>query len=107
MTANLRKALLSSYVLLAFLFAGSAAAFAQSEIKGTVYDTSKPTPMTGATVVVQGKNAASITDIDGKFSLNASEGDVLLVQFMGYHDQTVTVGKSSVYEKIRPCGRIF
>lgn len=98
MTANLRKALLSSYVLLAFLFAGSAAAFAQSEIKGTVYDTSKPTPMTGATVVVQGKNAASITDIDGKFSLNASEGDVLLVQFMGYHDQTVTVGKSSVYE---------
>ena len=73
-------------------------AFAQSEIKGTVYDTSKPTPMAGATVVVQGKNAAAITDIDGKFVIKAAEGDVLVVQFMGYHDSSATVGKSSVYE---------
>ena len=71
-------------------------AFAQSEVKGTVYDTSKPTPMAGATVVVQGKNVAAITDIDGKFVIKASEGDVLLVQFMGYHDSSATVGKSSV-----------
>ena len=98
MATNSKKSWLSALLTVAFLLAGSASAFAQSVIRGTVYDTSKPTPMTGATVVVQGKNAASITDVDGKFSLSAAEGDVLLVQFMGYHDQTVTVGKSSLYE---------
>lgn len=78
------------------LFGGNA--YAQNQIKGTVYDTDKPTPMTGATVMVQGKNAATITDIDGNFVIKASEGDVLLVQFMGYTDQTVTVGKAASYE---------
>ena len=97
MTTNYsRITLLSviSFVMLLF----SHNAYAQSEIKGTVYDTSKPTPMTGATVVVQGKNVATITDLDGRFTLKANEGDVILVQFMGYHDGTITVGKSNVYE---------
>ena len=98
MTTNFKKSFLYVLLSIVFLFAGSSMAFAQSEIKGTVYDTSKPTPMAGATVVVQDKNVAVITDIDGKFVIKASEGDVLLVQFMGYHDNSVTVGKSSVYE---------
>ena len=84
MTTNFKKSALSAFLTLVFLVIGGFSAFAQSEIRGTVYDTSKPTPMTGATVVVQGKNIATITDLDGNFSLNASEGDVLLVQFMGY-----------------------
>ena len=71
---------------------------AQNRISGTVYDTEKSVPMAGAAVIVEGKNEASITDIDGKFSLNANEGDVLLVQFMGYHDEKVTVTRSAVYE---------
>ena len=96
MTTNFKKSFLYVLLSIVFLFAGSSMAFAQSEIKGTVYDTSKPTPMAGATVVVQDKNVAVITDIDGKFVIKASEGDVLLVQFMGYHDNSVTVGNSSV-----------
>ena len=98
MTTNLKKSWMSVLLVLGLMLTGSLSAYAQNEISGTVYDTSKPTPMTGATVVVQGKNEASITDIDGRFALNAAEGDVLLVQFMGYHDQTVTIGKSSVTE---------
>lgn len=73
-------------------------ASAQNDIRGTVYDTDKATPMTGASIVVEGKNISSITDLDGKFSLKAAEGDVLLIQFMGYFDERVTVGKSAVYE---------
>ena len=99
MTTNYRKlTLLSIVTLLMMLF--STEAFAQIEIKGTVYDTAKPTPMTGATVVVKGKNVATITDIDGSFVIKANEGDVLVIQFMGFHDQNVTVGKSNVYEVI-------
>ena len=97
MTTNYgRITLLSIISFVMMLFSHNA--YAQTEIKGTVYDTSKPTPMTGATVVVQGKNVATITDLDGRFTLKAKEGDVILVQFMGYHDGTITVGKSNVYE---------
>ena len=61
MTKNFVK----PFVVLAALVLGSVSALAQ-QISGTVYDTAKPDPMAGATVVVQGKNVATITDIDGK-----------------------------------------
>ena len=95
MTKNFVK----PFVVLAALVLGSVSALAQ-QISGTVYDTAKPDPMAGATVVVQGKNVATITDIDGRFTIKASEGDVLLVQFMGYTDQTVKVGKNAVYDVV-------
>lgn len=91
------KNLIKPLMVLAILVLGGLSAFAQ-QIKGTVYDTAKPEPMAGATVVVQSKNVATITDVDGKFTIQAKEGDVLLVQFMGYTDKTVTVGKAATYE---------
>lgn len=91
------KSIIKPLMVLAILVLGGLSAFAQ-QIKGTVYDTAKPEPMAGATVVVQSKNVATITDIDGKFTIQAKEGDVLLVQFMGYTDKTVTVGKAATYE---------
>ena len=99
MTTNYRKYTLLSIVSL-FLMLCSQSAWAQTEIKGIVYDTSKPTPLTGATVVVKGKNVATITDLDGRFVIKAKEGDELVIQFMGFHDQNVTVGKSSLYEVV-------
>lgn len=100
MTKSYGKSSLLWIVSFVLMFAGGGRLYAQSEIRGTVYDTDKPTPMTGATVVVQGKNVAAITDIDGKFSVKANEGDILVVQFMGYTETKVTIGKSSVYEII-------
>jgi len=49
-------------------------------------------PLIGASVVVQGTNSGTITDIDGRYSINASPGDVLLISYIGYRDQTITVG---------------
>ena len=52
-------------------------------------------PLIGASVVVQGTNSGTITDIDGRYSIQASPGDVLLISYIGYRDQTVTVGDDS------------
>ncbi len=71
---------------------------AQTLVRGTVYDTEKPVPMAGATVVVSGKNIAAFSDASGKFEIKASPGDVLHVQFMGYLDSKVTVSKAVHYE---------
>ncbi len=52
-------------------------------------------PLIGASVVVQGTNSGTITDIDGMYSIQASPGDVLLISYIGYRDQTITVGDDS------------
>lgn len=73
---------------------------AQGTVKGTVFDTDRNNPLPGASVIVENKQTYSLTDLDGKFSLNAAPGDVLLVQFLGYKDQRVTVGSAATYDII-------
>ena len=41
-------------------------------------------PIIGANVLVKGSTLGSITDIDGKFTIKVSNGDVLQFSFMGY-----------------------
>ena len=61
-------------------------------ITGTVVDSSGE-PIIGANVVVlNNKSIGSITDIDGNFRLNdVPEGSKLVVSFIGYDTQTVTI----------------
>lgn len=63
-------------------------------IAGTVLDEENE-PITGATVTVQAGKIATITDIDGKFSLkNVPEGSILKISYIGYKDEKVTVSPS-------------
>lgn len=54
-------------------------------------------PLIGASVQVEGTNVGTITDIDGTFSIKANPGDVLLVSYLGYSDQRITVGDGANY----------
>ena len=65
-------------------------ALAQNLIKGTVNDQSGE-PVIGATVKVSGSQKGAITDLDGKFSIQASPNSTLIVSFIGYETQTVKV----------------
>lgn len=49
---------------------------------GTVFDT-KGEPVIGATVTIKGKTNGAITDVDGRYSIEASIGDVLQFSFIG------------------------
>lgn len=62
----------------------------QSDIKGHVEDVNGD-PIIGATVKVKGQSAVAVTDLDGKFTINAPVGAVLVVSYIGYVDQEVTV----------------
>jgi len=66
----------------------TAGIYAQN-ISGTV--TSDDGPLPGATVLVQGTNNFATTDFDGNFTIQASQGDILEVSFVGYTTQQVTV----------------
>lgn len=64
-------------------------------IRGVVSDGSGPLP--GANVVVKGTTRGVSTDFDGKFSLNARQGDVLVISFVGLQDKQITVGRATNY----------
>mgnify|MGYP005945031095 FL=1 len=64
-------------------------------VKGTIVDASGE-PIIGANVVVKGTANGTITDIDGNFSLDAPEGAILQVSYIGYADQEVKVGKQKI-----------
>ncbi len=71
----------------------------QRSISGTVSD-GAGNPLAGASVAVLGKNAATRTDADGQFSLQAETGDVLQITSVGYSLVEQPVDVSSVYHII-------
>lgn len=85
---------------LLLLLGSSLPAAAQQTFKGTVFDTDRSATLAGATVQVQGKNVFAVTDLDGKFTIAAAPGDILLVQFIGYKDGRANVTNASSYDII-------
>jgi TonB-linked SusC/RagA family outer membrane protein len=68
--------------------------FAQEKtVTGVVSDKTGPLP--GANVVVKGTTRGTQTDFDGKFSIQAKQGEVLVISFVGMQDTTVTVGAAN------------
>jgi len=69
---------------------------AQSIIKGLVKDVTGE-PIIGATVRVVGTQAGTVTDLDGKFSIQASTNSSIRVSYVGYVTQTVALeGKNNI-----------
>ena len=65
----------------------------EKTISGTVSDDSGPVP--GANVIIKGSARGVQTDIDGKYSIMAKSGDVLVYSFVGASDVTKVVGTAN------------
>ncbi|MDT0606409.1 SusC/RagA family TonB-linked outer membrane protein [Croceitalea rosinachiae] len=63
----------------------------QRFIMGSVLDESGA-PIPGATVLVKGSDTGVVTDFDGKFSIQASIGDVLVFSYLGFTTTEVSIG---------------
>ena len=59
--------------------------------KGTVLSDVDGQPIIGAAVIIKGTTNGTITDFDGIFMLEVSEGDVLSVSYIGYHTTEISV----------------
>ena len=59
-------------------------------VNGVVVDATGM-PVIGANVMVKGTTNGTITDMDGKFSLEASEGAMLVISYIGFGNQEVKV----------------
>ena len=54
---------------------------AQKTVSGTITAASDGTPLPGVNVVVQGTTNGTQTDFDGNYTIEASEGDVLMFSY--------------------------
>jgi TonB-linked SusC/RagA family outer membrane protein len=62
----------------------------QTGVRGKVVDKSGQ-PVAGAAVVVKGTSIGATTDEKGNFNINAKQGDVLEISYVGYRTVEVTV----------------
>lgn len=78
------------------------ATFAQTqEVSGVVISGEDNLPLPGASILVKGTTNGTVTDIDGKFSLNVSgPTDVLVLSFIGFSPLEITVGDKTVFDLI-------
>ena len=68
---------------------------AKKKVTGTVEDALGP--IAGANVVEKGTTNGTITDMDGKFNLEVSPNAVLVITFIGYTEQQVSVGSQTSF----------
>lgn len=68
----------------------------QKTITGVITDKTDGLPIIGATIQVEGTSTGSVTDLDGKYSISAAPGAILVYRFIGMKTQQVTVGADNV-----------
>lgn len=64
------------------------------EITGIVIDSSGE-PLLGVSILVQGTTTGTVSDADGKFKINASEGDILIFSYIGYTSQKIPIANQT------------
>lgn len=83
-------------LILTLLFTLHLSAQNKKTITGTILD-EKGESIIGASVAVKGTANGTITDIDGKFSLDVNENDILAISYVGFLAQEIPVtGKSNL-----------
>ena len=78
---------------LVFVLLASTLMAQNKQITGNVIDDTTKEPLIGVTIVVKGTSAGTITDSDGKFSLQIPQGkNRIEFSYIGYDTQEVLVG---------------
>lgn len=96
------------FLFLAGLFLSIGMAVAQTQVTGTVVSGEDGEPIVGASVKVSGTKTGTITDVDGKFTLNVPEGTKLVVTYLGMLPKTVNASVSGAMKiKLDPDNKVL
>lgn len=94
-------------VIMAILFTTSQI-FAQITISGTVTDNEYNEPVIGANIFVVGTTTGTVTDIDGKYTLEVPDKEAQLkFSYVGLEEQTITVGDNRTIDLVLSSGKIL
>lgn len=71
----------------------------QQKISGVVTDAITKEPIIGANIIIEGTTKGTVTDIDGRFSLDLPQQNaVIVISYLGYNTERVSVGSGSEVE---------
>jgi TonB-linked SusC/RagA family outer membrane protein len=83
-------------------------AFSQTTVTGTITDESTGEGLIGASVLVVGTSTGTITDFDGKYSLNVPEGyNTLEFSYTGYSTQRIEIGAQTTIDVALSAGELL
>ncbi|WP_372920243.1 SusC/RagA family TonB-linked outer membrane protein, partial [Salegentibacter sp.] len=79
------------------LFLWSFSSFAQDRtITGTIVD-GNDIPVPGASVLIKDSSRGTMSDFDGNFELNVSDGEILVISFLGFLTQEIVIDDRDNY----------
>lgn len=85
---------MSRFIFLFVFLAFSSFALAQIKVTGQVTDETK-NPLPGVSVLIKDSKKGTTTDFDGKFNIDAKQGEILEFSFMGFHTESRKVTGST------------
>ena len=95
MKKNNKFKLLFSLFIMFFSLVQSATA---QKVEGQISDAQTGEPLIGASIMIKSTSKGTVTDTEGRYSIAAKEGDVLVFSFVGYVKKEVTVGTSATID---------
>jgi len=71
-----------------------------ANITGKVTSDEDGEALIGVTVLIKGSTTGTTTDVNGNFSINANDGDILVFSYTGFQPQEITVSPSANYNVV-------
>lgn len=68
----------------------------QKTITGVVTDNTDGLPLIGSTIQVKGTSTGAASGVDGKYSISAAPGEILVFRFIGMKTQEIAVGEANI-----------
>ncbi len=99
---------ITKFHFLLVLMLVSVSVFGQRTITGTVTDAETKEPLFGANILIKGFDTGTITDFDGKYSVDVPEGATALVfSYTGFESQEIAIGSESVIDVVLSAGSLL
>ncbi|MCF8358845.1 MAG: TonB-dependent receptor [Prolixibacteraceae bacterium] len=87
----MNKITLRAFFLTAIFFASQLLFAQENALTGLVTDDLTGEPLPGVTVVIEGTTVGTVTDYNGRYSLDVPKGQTLLFSYIGYEPQSVLI----------------
>ena len=97
-TKTIRLQLLLLWGIFPLLMLSTPAFSQTNKVSGTIINQRNSAPVPGATISLKGANRFAVADAAGKFSIDASTGQELIVTMIGYTTKEVIIGKTNTIE---------
>lgn len=93
-TKNIYYCMKSTFLVFAFMLVSTFCLAQDVQISGQVTEAATGDPLPGVSVVVKNSSTATVTDLDGNYSISAPEGSTLEFTSIGYATFTQVVSAS-------------